>query len=155
MSYAPAILDLVQRRLAEGERTDSSLRHSYGLIGDIADCFPQGQIEQVLLQNCVTTASTRNRGCRRETKEPMRWAHDVRFAFFLWTGLTSLCTTSMHVPTPSRSRYCIDTSIQYGFTDPFSIGSRPSPHTPARLRGRLPLRLRQVSRQRFTRDRQS
>ena len=45
------MLELVHRCLADEERTDSLMRLSYGLIGDLADCFPNGQLKQLLLAN--------------------------------------------------------------------------------------------------------
>lgn len=75
--HVPAILDLVQRSLAEEERIDSLLRLSYGIIGDLADCFPQGQVKQYLLQPWVVAELRAKQRMDPETKKTMRWAREV------------------------------------------------------------------------------
>jgi importin subunit beta-1 len=67
----------VKRALGEDERLDSLLRLSYGLIGDLADCFSQGQIKPVLLQDWLIGELRVKQRMQGETKKTLRWARDV------------------------------------------------------------------------------
>ncbi|KAI6022914.1 armadillo-type protein [Pisolithus microcarpus] len=53
LPHSATILELTQRCLADEERTESTLKLCFGLIGDLADCFPD------------------------ETKKTMRWAREM------------------------------------------------------------------------------
>jgi len=56
---------------------------SYGIIGDLADCFPDGQIKHLLLQNWVVSELRTKQRMPAETKKTMRWAREVRLAVFM------------------------------------------------------------------------
>jgi importin subunit beta-1 len=75
--HVASILDLVQRCLSEEERLDSLLRLSYGLLGDLADCYPGGQIKQYLLQQWVVSELRTKQRMVPETKKTLRWAREV------------------------------------------------------------------------------
>ncbi|KDQ54461.1 hypothetical protein JAAARDRAFT_38128 [Jaapia argillacea MUCL 33604] len=75
--YVSSMLELVQRCLADEEKTDNLAKLAYGLIGDIADCFPAGQIKQLLLAEWVGS-ELRSRGrFPPETKKTVRWAREM------------------------------------------------------------------------------
>ncbi|RXW25205.1 hypothetical protein EST38_g723 [Candolleomyces aberdarensis] len=75
--HVPSILDLVQRCLGEEERLDSLLRLSYGLLGDLADCYPNGQIKQYFLQQWVVSELRTKQRMVPETKKTLRWAREM------------------------------------------------------------------------------
>ncbi|KAJ2914887.1 hypothetical protein MD484_g5519, partial [Candolleomyces efflorescens] len=75
--HVASILDLVQRCLSEEERLDSLLRLSYGLLGDLADCYPGGQIKQYLLQQWVVSELRTKQRMVPETKKTLRWAREM------------------------------------------------------------------------------
>ncbi|KAH8114798.1 ARM repeat-containing protein [Phellopilus nigrolimitatus] len=49
LPYVQSMLELVQRCLADEEWPESVARLSLGLVGDLADAFPNGEIKQLLL----------------------------------------------------------------------------------------------------------
>jgi importin subunit beta-1 len=59
---------------------------SYGLLGDVADSFPNGEIKQLLLVNWIASELRSKQRMPQETKKTMRWAREVRFQY--------LCTRS-------------------------------------------------------------
>ena len=73
----PTILELVQKCLADTERTEGAIKLAVGLVGDLADAFPNGQIKEFLLADWVTGA-LRTKGRGRELKTTVRWAKEVR-----------------------------------------------------------------------------
>jgi importin subunit beta-1 len=79
LPHSPAILELIHRCLADEERTDAVMKLSYGLLGDLADCFPDGQLKQVLLTEWVAVELKSKLRMPIETKKTMRWAREVCF----------------------------------------------------------------------------
>ncbi|KAF9468235.1 armadillo-type protein [Collybia nuda] len=77
LSQSQNILDLIRRCLADEERTDSLMRLSYGLLGDLADSFPNGQIKQLLLSDWVAIELRSKHRMPPETKKTMRWAREM------------------------------------------------------------------------------
>lgn len=77
LPHSQSILDLVRRCLADDERSDALMRLSYGLIGDLADSFPAGQLKQLLLHNWVASELRSRHRMPDETKKTMRWAREV------------------------------------------------------------------------------
>ncbi|KAF9265156.1 ARM repeat-containing protein [Marasmius fiardii PR-910] len=75
--YAQSILDLIQRCLADEERSDSLAKLCYGLLGDLADAFPNGQIKQPLLQNWVASELKSRVRMSADAKKTMRWAREM------------------------------------------------------------------------------
>lgn len=78
LPHSHNILELIHRCLADEERADSLVRLSYGLLGDLADCFPGGQIKQLLLEGWVISELRSKHRMPAETKKTMRWAREVR-----------------------------------------------------------------------------
>lgn len=72
------ILELIQRCLADDERLDSTAKLCFGLLGDLADCFPDGLLKPYLLSEWVASELRSKRGMSSETKKTMRWAREVR-----------------------------------------------------------------------------
>ncbi|EGN91784.1 hypothetical protein SERLA73DRAFT_100127 [Serpula lacrymans var. lacrymans S7.3] len=77
LPYSQSILELIQRCLADDERSDSVVKLSFGLMGDLADCFPNGQIKQLLLSEWIASELRSKRGMPTETKKTMRWAREM------------------------------------------------------------------------------
>ncbi|KAG6888559.1 hypothetical protein C0992_008188 [Termitomyces sp. T32_za158] len=78
LPYAPDVLGLIQRCLADDERTDALVRLCYGLLGDLADSFPGGQLKQLLLQPWIAAELRAKSRMPPETRKTMRWAREVR-----------------------------------------------------------------------------
>ncbi|KIM58066.1 hypothetical protein SCLCIDRAFT_1218905 [Scleroderma citrinum Foug A] len=77
LPHSSTILDLIQRCLADDERSESTVRLCFGLIGDLADCFHTGQLKQLLLSEWVAAELRNKRGMSPETKKTMRWAREM------------------------------------------------------------------------------
>jgi importin subunit beta-1 len=77
LPYAQNILELIQRCLSDDERTEPLVKLAFGLIGDLADCFPNGQIKQYLLQEWIANELRNKRGLTAEAKKTMRWAKEM------------------------------------------------------------------------------
>jgi importin subunit beta-1 len=77
LPHSQSILGLVRRCLADDERSDALMRLSYGLIGDLADSFPAGQLKQLLLQNWIASELRSRHRMPDETKKTMRWAREM------------------------------------------------------------------------------
>ena len=78
LPHVPAILDLVQRVIADTDTTGESLdKLAYGVIGDLADTFPNGQIKRYLLSEWVALALSSKHRYSSETKKTIRWAREV------------------------------------------------------------------------------
>ncbi|EJD36187.1 karyopherin Kap95 [Auricularia subglabra TFB-10046 SS5] len=74
--HVPAMLDLIQRTLADEERPDSVAKLAIGLLGDIADAFPNGQVKDYLLADWITSA-LKVKGRARDLKTTVRWAKEM------------------------------------------------------------------------------
>lgn len=81
LPHSQSILDLIHRCLIDEERVDSLMRLSFGLLGDLADSFPNGEIKQLLLANWVANELRSKHRMPAETRKTMRWARDVRPLF--------------------------------------------------------------------------
>jgi importin subunit beta-1 len=77
LPYVQSILELVNRCIMDEERTDALMRLSYGLIGDLADCFPDGQIKPLLLSHWIAAEFRTRHRMPDETKKTLRWAREV------------------------------------------------------------------------------
>lgn len=78
LPHSPNILELIQRCLADEDRTEMTVKLCFGLLGDLADCYPNGQLKQILLSEWVASELRNKRGMSPETKRTMRWAREVR-----------------------------------------------------------------------------
>ncbi len=95
LPYAPTILELVQRSLADSDRTESTVRLAIGLIGDLADSFPNGDIKSLLLTEWIAVElRSKGRGHSPETKRTIKWAREVSAEFLeishQWDLMSSL-----------------------------------------------------------------
>ncbi|EPS97330.1 hypothetical protein FOMPIDRAFT_1025098 [Fomitopsis schrenkii] len=77
LPHIPHILELVQKCLADSERTDSVVKLSLGLIGDLADTFPDGQIKQLLLAEWIMGELRAKGRYSTEIKKTLRWAREM------------------------------------------------------------------------------
>ena len=78
LPHVQAILELVQRCLGDSERTESTIKLAVGLVGDLADTFPNGQIKQFLLADWLANELRMKGRMAPETKKTLRWAREVR-----------------------------------------------------------------------------
>ncbi|KAK3828449.1 MAG: armadillo-type protein [Benniella sp.] len=65
---------------SDPERSDNLLRSMIGLIGDLADSFPGGEIKQFLIQEWIAQCLKEGRSSRQQsvtTKEVARWAKEM------------------------------------------------------------------------------
>ncbi|GBE87129.1 ARM repeat-containing protein [Sparassis latifolia] len=77
LPYVQGMLELTQLCLADSERTESSVKASIGLIGDLADSFPEGQIKQYLLAEWIASELRAKGRLPPETKKTLRWAREM------------------------------------------------------------------------------
>ncbi|TCD60502.1 karyopherin beta [Steccherinum ochraceum] len=77
LPHVPHILELIQRSLADTERTDAVHKASIGLIGDLADTFSEGQIKQLLLAEWISNELRQKQRAAPETRKTIRWARDA------------------------------------------------------------------------------
>ena len=77
LPYVPIMLELVQRCLADEDRQETVVRWSVGLVGDLADAFPQGQIKQYLLVEWLSLALRQKARLSPETKKTLRWTKEA------------------------------------------------------------------------------
>jgi importin subunit beta-1 len=91
LPHAPSIFELIQRCLTDDERTDSLVKLAFGLVGDLADSFPNGQLKQLLLQEWIANELRNRRGLGADAKKTMRWAKEVSNLF-----LCSSCNLTLH-----------------------------------------------------------
>ena len=78
LPHVQAMLELVQKSMADTERTEHSVRLAIGLVGDLADAFPNGQIKQLLLAEWLANELRMKGRMEPDTKRTLRWARDVR-----------------------------------------------------------------------------
>ncbi|KAF8638413.1 hypothetical protein AX17_002220 [Amanita inopinata Kibby_2008] len=77
LPHVQAVLELLHRCFQDEERTDSLTKLAYGLLGDVADCFPNGEIKPLLLVNWVAQELRSKHRMPAETKKTMRWAREM------------------------------------------------------------------------------
>jgi importin subunit beta-1 len=77
LPHAQSILELAQHCLSDEERTDALVRLALGLLGDLADCFPNGEIKQLLLSEWVAMELRSKGRLPPEVKKTLRWAREV------------------------------------------------------------------------------
>lgn len=80
LPHVSHILELIQRCLADSERTDAIHKAGVGLIGDLADTFPEGQIKQLLLSEWISTELRTKQRASPEVRKTIRWAREVSCA---------------------------------------------------------------------------
>lgn len=78
LPHSSNILELIQRCLGDDDRSETTVKLCFGLLGDLADAFPNGQLKQLLLAEWIASDLRNKRGMTQETKKTMRWAREVR-----------------------------------------------------------------------------
>lgn len=81
LPHSSNILELIQRCLADDDRSETTVKLCFGLLGDLADCFPNGQLKQLLLSEWIASDLRNKRGMSPDTKKTMRWAREVRSVY--------------------------------------------------------------------------
>ncbi|KAA1475779.1 karyopherin Kap95 [Dentipellis sp. KUC8613] len=77
LPYVPSILELAQVVLADENSGEPSEKLAYGVIGDLADAFPNGQIKQHLLAEWIASALSSRQRYSSDTKRTLRWAREM------------------------------------------------------------------------------
>ncbi len=78
LPYTPAIFDLLKRTLIDEEKTESLVKLSVGLLGDLADTFRGGELREALMQDWVVNSfKFKGRGYQNDTKRTLKWAKEV------------------------------------------------------------------------------
>ncbi|KAI0744690.1 ARM repeat-containing protein [Earliella scabrosa] len=77
LPHVPAILELVNRCLVDSEKTESTVKLAVGLVGDLADAFPNGQIKQLLLADWIANELRMKGRLAPETKRTLKWAREM------------------------------------------------------------------------------
>lgn len=67
--------------MADPERTDVMLRSAVGLLGDVAEAFPNGQVKAMLQADWVneTVKTARSKGADADSRTVAKWAKEVNF----------------------------------------------------------------------------
>jgi importin subunit beta-1 len=81
------MLELVKQVLADENSVESLDKVAYGVLGDLADAFPNGQIKQLLLHEWVARYLNRKNRYAKDTKQVIRWAREVSGLQFYFNGL--------------------------------------------------------------------
>lgn len=76
--------------MADSERTDSVVKLAVGLVGDLADTFPDGQIKQLLLAEWLMSELRARGRYSTDVKRTLRWAREASrvYPFLLRSALT-------------------------------------------------------------------
>ncbi|KAL2121983.1 hypothetical protein VTJ04DRAFT_2438 [Mycothermus thermophilus] len=77
--YVPSIFELLNSIAHDTNRSEALMRASMGVIGDLADAYPNGQLADAFRQDWVTAMIKETRGNREfqaRTIETARWARE-------------------------------------------------------------------------------
>jgi importin subunit beta-1 len=77
LPHVATMLDLIQRALGDEERTDGVVRLSFGIIGDLAETFPSGQLKNLLSADWIAAELRSKARASSDTKKTARWAREV------------------------------------------------------------------------------
>ncbi|KAF9074647.1 armadillo-type protein [Rhodocollybia butyracea] len=77
LPHAPSILELIHRCLTDDERTDPLVKLCFGLLGDLADSFPRGELKSLLLQPWIASELKARNRMNPDVKKTMRWAREM------------------------------------------------------------------------------
>lgn len=79
LPYVGAMFAFLQTALTDQERTEGIIKSAVGLLGDLAEAFPSGQIKPHLQTEWVTEAvkAARTRSRDAEGKAVAKWAKEV------------------------------------------------------------------------------
>lgn len=76
--HATVVLELVQKVLADDNSGEPLDKLAFGVIGDLADAFPNGELKQMLLAEWIASSLVSRKGYDKETKTTIKWAREVR-----------------------------------------------------------------------------
>lgn len=81
LPFVAGIFDLLRRTVLDEERTDLVFQKAMGLIGDLAETFPNGEIREHLLSEWIISnlIKAKPRGQTAEAKRTIKWAKEVSF----------------------------------------------------------------------------
>ena len=83
LPHVNSILTFLHLTLTDQDRTETILRSSIGLLGDLAEAFPGGELKEALggawVGELLKVARTKIGG--PETKKVAKWAREVRSVF--------------------------------------------------------------------------
>lgn len=114
LPHAPNILELIQRCLgAEDDWSESTARMCIGLLGDLSDCFPNGELKQLLLAEWIASELRNKRGLSKETKKTIRWAREVRLVLTHIHSIPSLYLLPPRWSNVQLHRVSTDTSLDF------------------------------------------
>lgn len=71
------MMDLIRRTLEDEDKTEAALKLAIGLVGDLADTFPNGDVKEFLLADWVAFSLKNKSRVSSETRKTMRWAREV------------------------------------------------------------------------------
>ncbi|KAF8316436.1 ARM repeat-containing protein [Clavulina sp. PMI_390] len=79
LPYVPSIFDLLRRTVQDEERTETVFQKAMGLIGDLAEAFPNGELREQLLTDWLINNLLRNkpRLTSPEAKRTLKWAKEM------------------------------------------------------------------------------
>ena len=87
------------------DKTDATMRLSYGILGDLACTFPHGQITQQLSAQWITTELRSKSKMPGETKKISKWAREVSIPAIdsFWRALCWICSDDQNCYTLRNS----------------------------------------------------
>ncbi|KIP03461.1 hypothetical protein PHLGIDRAFT_130117 [Phlebiopsis gigantea 11061_1 CR5-6] len=77
LPHVPAMLELCQKCVLDSDRPDGTTKLVIGLIGDLADAFPNGEIKSLLLEDWIASELRGRNRSSSELKKMARWAREV------------------------------------------------------------------------------
>jgi len=105
------ILELVQKVLADDNSGEPLDKLAFGIVGDLADAFPNGEIKPLLLAEWIASSLVLRKGYDKETKTTVKWAREVRRLFLFCSGwcILILPTCRWSSAQPHKGRACFAT----------------------------------------------
>ncbi len=85
------ILELVQKVLADDNSGEPLDKLAFGVVGDLADAFPNGELKRILLAEWIGTSLVSRKGYDKETKTTVKWARECVDAPLPRCVLTRTC----------------------------------------------------------------
>jgi len=79
LPYVPGVIDLLKRTCQDEDRSDTVYIKAMGLVGDLAEAFPNGEIRDQLLAEWVVNnlVKSKPRGLTQEGKRTIKWAKEM------------------------------------------------------------------------------
>ncbi|CAG8604106.1 16120_t:CDS:10 [Acaulospora morrowiae] len=113
LRYIEQIFSFLNMTWNDHEKTEIIIRSMIGLIGDLAEAFPNGQIKQWFQYDCVTQVlkeGRNNRSLPNGTREVTRWAREVCSTIYILFISVIIALTLYHyldgqASNPVRSHY--------------------------------------------------